>query len=61
MKNKIRIELEDNLYYVRVNGKKMSIRTAADIFRIRMLNTMNAMGVGKVSKAIEIIVKEVKP
>ena len=61
MENKYRVELEDDLNHVRVNGKRLSIIDAADIFKIRMFNTMCAMEDGIVSRAIEVIVKEVEP
>ena len=61
MENKYRIELEDDLGYVRVNGKRYCIIDAADIFHVRMLNTMRAMEDGIVSGAIEVTVKEVRP
>lgn len=61
MENKYRIEIDDELDHVRVNGKRWSIDDAADIFRIRMLNTMRAVEKGVVSRAIEVIVKEVEP
>lgn len=61
MDNKYEIELEDDLNHVRVNGKRLSIIDAADIFHVRMLNTLQAMEDGVVSRAIEVIVKEVTP
>ena len=61
MKNKFRIELEDDLGHVHVNGDRYSIYDAADIFRVRMLSTMQGMAIGKVSQAIELTVEEVKP
>ena len=61
MKNTYRIEIDDELGHVRVNGKRWSIIDAADIFHVRMLNTMQAMEKSIVSKAIEVTVKEVKP
>ena len=61
MKNTYKIEIDEKSQYIVVNGKRMSIFTAADIFRVRMLNTMIAMKEGKLSKAIEVIVKEVIP
>lgn len=61
MKNKYRIELDDDIGHVRVNGKRWSIIDAADIFHVRMLNTLQAMEGGMVSKAIEVTIKEVIP
>ncbi|MBQ2044742.1 MAG: hypothetical protein II261_07895 [Bacteroidaceae bacterium] len=61
MENKYRIEIDDELGHVRVNGKRWSIIDAADIFHVRMLNTMQAMEKSIVSKAIEVTIKEVKP
>lgn len=61
MKNKYRIELDDELGHVRVNGKRFSITDATDIFKFRMFNTMCAMEDGEVSRAIEITIKEVEP
>lgn len=61
MKNKIRIELDDDLGHVRVNGDRWTIIKAADNFHVRMLNTLQAMENGIVSKAIEITIKEVEP
>lgn len=61
MKNKYRIELDDDLGHVRVNGSRWTIIDAADNFHVRMLNTLQAMENGIVSKAIEITIKEVEP
>lgn len=61
MKNKYRVEINDELGHVRVNGKRYSIIDAADIFHVRMLNTLQAMEDGIISRAIEVIVKEVEP
>lgn len=61
MENTYRIEFGDELGHIRVNGKRFSIIDAADIFHIRMLNTLQAMENGIVSRAIEVIVKEVEP
>ena len=61
MKNTYRIEFGDELGHVRVNGKRLSIIDAADIFQLRILNTLQAMENGIVSRAIEVIVKEVEP
>ena len=60
MNNKYRVKIDDVPGYVRVNGKRFSIINAADIFRVRMLNTMNAMENGVLSRAIDVIVKEVE-
>lgn len=61
MENKYRVEFDDELGHVRVNGRRFSIIDAADIFHVRMLNTLQAMENGILSKAIEVVVKEVKP
>ncbi|MBQ2439139.1 MAG: hypothetical protein II267_04580 [Paludibacteraceae bacterium] len=61
MENKYRIEIDDELGHVSINGKRFSITDAPDIFKIRMFNTMCAMKDGIVSRAIEVIVKEVEP
>ena len=61
MENKYRVEFNDELGHVRVNGKRYSIIDAADIFHVRMLNTLQAMEDGIISRAIEVIVKEVTP
>lgn len=60
MENKFRVEIDDEVGYVRVYGKRWSIDDAADIFYVKMKNTMRAMEKGVVSKAIEVIVKEVE-
>lgn len=61
MNNTYRIKIDGESGYVRVNGERFSINDAADIFWFRMLNTMNAMKEGKVSKAVEITIREVRP
>lgn len=61
MKNKYRIELDDDWGHVRVNNKKWPIIDAAYDFYLRMLNTMRGMDKGVVSKAIEVTIKEVEP
>lgn len=61
MKKTFRIELDEELYHVRVNGKRLSMIDAADTFQVRMLNTLQAMEDGMISRAIEVVVKEVKP
>lgn len=59
MENTYKIELDEKSHYIVVNGKQMTMFTAADIFRVRMLNTMIAMKEGNLPKAIEVIVKEI--
>lgn len=61
MKNKFRIFFDGESGYVIVDKERMSIGKAALEFHRRVLNTLLAMETGKVSKAIEIIVKEVEP
>lgn len=61
MKNKYRIEFDDEQGHVRINGKRFSIADATDIFKFRMFNTMCAMEDGKVSRAIEVTIEEVEP
>lgn len=62
MENKYRVEIDDELGYVCVNGKRWTIGDAADIFRVRMLNMMQSMEKkSMVSKVIEVIVREVTP
>lgn len=61
MENKIRIEVSAKPFHVLVNGKRYSIIDAADIFHVRMLNTLQAMEDGIISRAIEVIIKEVTP
>ena len=61
MENRYRVEVSARPKHVLVNGKRFSIIDAADIFHVRMLNTLQAMEDGIISRAIEVIVKEVEP
>lgn len=61
MENTYRVEINDELGHVRVNGKRYSMIDAADNFHVRMLNTLQAMEDGIISRAIEVIIKEVAP
>lgn len=60
MKTVFRIFFEGETGYVIVGTRRMSIDEAADMFRIRMLNTLKAMEEGNLSKAITLSVKEIK-
>lgn len=60
MKAKFRISFEEETGYVVVGTKRMSVDEAADMFRLKMFNTLKAMENGYLSKAITLSVKEVK-
>lgn len=60
MKTIFRIFFEEETGYVIVGTRKMSIDEAADMFRLKMFNTLKAMENGDISKAITLSVKEVK-
>ena len=60
MKNIFRISFEEETGYVIVGTRRMSIDEAADMFRLKMFNTLKEMENGFFSKAITLSVKEVK-
>ena len=61
MKTIYRIFFEGESGYVVIGTRRMSMDDAVELFSIKMANTLKAMEDGRISKAITMSVKEIKP